>query len=160
MFEIPVRVYFQDTDAGGVVFHSTYLDFMERARTECLRVKGFESGDFARRFGLLFVVRRLDVAYLAPALLDDLLGVSASVAELGRAQMSFAQSIRRADETLVRASINIACVAVNGFQPMPIPAEIRAVLALEAGNIANEDREGAATPFAPRLRLRDKIRQL
>ncbi|MEQ1880476.1 MAG: tol-pal system-associated acyl-CoA thioesterase [Burkholderiales bacterium] len=160
MFEIPVRIYFQDTDAGGVVFHSTYLDFMERARTEWLRAKGFESGDLAHRFGLLFIVRRLEVAYVAPALLDDLIRVSASVAELGRAQMTFAQSIQRGDETLARATVNIACVAAKGLQPIPIPAEIRGGLASEAGNIAYENREGAATPFAPRLRLRDKIRQI
>ena len=160
MFEIPVRVYYQDTDAGGVVFHSTYLDFMERARTEWLRVKGFESADLARGIGLLFIVRRLEVAYLAPARLDDLLAVSTGVAELGRAQMTFAQSVRRGDDTLVRASINVACVTAEGLQPAPIPAAIRAVLKSESGKIANEDSEGAATPFAPRLRIRDKISQL
>jgi acyl-CoA thioester hydrolase len=160
MFELPVRIYYQDTDAGAVVFHSTYLDFMERARTEWLRTKGFEPSDLARRFGLLFIVRRLEVAYMAPALLDDLIRVSASIAELGRAQMTFAQSIRRGEETLVRATVNIACVAVKGLQPIPIPAEVRTALASESGQAVDEDREGAATPFAPGLRLREKIRQI
>lgn len=159
MFEIPVRIYFQDTDAGGVVFHATYLDFMERARIEWLRAKGFESGELARRFSLMFIVRRLEVAYAGPALLDDLVAVSAGVASMGRAQINFAQTIRRGDEILVRASVNVACVAVSGLRPTPIPEEIRDVLASDAGKPADGDREGAATPFAPRLRLTDKIRQ-
>jgi len=82
-FAIPVRVYHQDTDAAGVVFHATYLDFMERARVEWLRNQGFEPQELARRFRLVFIVRHLDIAYLKPALLDDLVTVTAAVEKTG-----------------------------------------------------------------------------
>jgi len=78
-FEIPVRVYYQDTDAGGVMFHATYLDFLERARMEWMRSRGFDARELVSRFRLVFIVRQLEIAYLKPALLDDLVTVSAAV---------------------------------------------------------------------------------
>jgi acyl-CoA thioester hydrolase len=124
-----VRVYFQDTDAGGVVFHATYLDFLERARVEWLRAKGFDQTELARRFKLVFMVRQLEIAYVKPALLDDLVTVTADVGKMGRAQLTFLQEVRRGDETLLRASVNVACVATADFKPMPIPGELQASLA-------------------------------
>jgi acyl-CoA thioester hydrolase len=133
MFRMPVRVYFQDTDAAGVVFHATYLDFMERARIEWLRSKGFEPAALARRFGLVFIVRQLEVAYLKPALLDDLVTVTAGVGKIGRAQLTFVQEIRRGAENLVRASVNVACVEAGNFRPMAFPEEVRQALARDVG---------------------------
>ena len=127
-FELPVRVYFQDTDAGGVVFHATYLDFLERARVEWLRAKGFDQTELARRFKLVFMVRQLEIAYVKPALLDDLVTVTAEVEKIGRAQLTFLQEVRRGEETLLRASVNVACVATEGFKPMAIPGELQASL--------------------------------
>jgi acyl-CoA thioester hydrolase len=140
-FEIPVRVYYQDTDAGGVVFHATYLDFFERARMDWLRTRGFEPKELEHRFGLVFIVRELEIAYARPAVLDDLLRVSAVVAKIGRAQATFAQEVRRGEELLVRAAVNIACVATRGFRPMPIPDPVRAVFAEEVGAAAGTVRD-------------------
>ncbi|MEO8164020.1 MAG: tol-pal system-associated acyl-CoA thioesterase [Betaproteobacteria bacterium] len=124
-----MRVYYQDTDAGGVVFHATYLDFLERARMEWMRARGFDARQLTERLRLVFIVRHLELAYLKPALLDDLLTVSAAVEKLGRAQLTFAQQIKRNGETLVRAAVNVACVAADNLKPAPIPGEIRAALA-------------------------------
>jgi acyl-CoA thioester hydrolase len=132
-FELPVRVYFQDTDAGGVVFHATYLDFLERARTEWLRAKGFDQTELARRFKLVFMVRQLEVAYVKPALLDDLVIVTADVEKFGRAQLTFAQEIRREGEVLLRALVNVACVTTADYRPVPIPAALRASLGDDSG---------------------------
>lgn len=127
-FGLPVRVYYQDTDAGGVVFHGTYLDYFERARTEWLRNLGFDIGVLAQRDGLLFIVRELRVAYARPALLDDLLEVTVGVERLGRAQFTLAQRVLRAGEALVHASVNLACVGSTSFRPVRVPEGLRAVL--------------------------------
>jgi len=124
-----VRVYYQDTDAGGVVFHATYLDFFERARMEWMRARGFGARELASRFRLVFIVRHLEIAYMKPALLDDLVTVSAAVEKMGRAQLTFAQQVRRNGETLVRATVNVACVSADSLKPAPFPEEIRASLA-------------------------------
>ena len=124
-----MRVYFQDTDAGGVVFHATYLDFLERARVEWLRAKGFGQMELARHFKLVFMVRQLEIAYVKPALLDDLVMVTAEVGKMGRAQLTFLQEVRRGEETLLRASVNVACVATESFKPMAIPEALLASLA-------------------------------
>lgn len=130
-FAMPVRVYYQDTDAAGVVFHATYLDFMERARVEWLRSKGFEPQELARRFRLLFIVRHLDIAYVKPAMLDDLVTVTAAVQKLGRAQVTLVQEVLRGSEALVRASVNLACVTTGSLKPMPVPDEVLASFADE-----------------------------
>ena len=124
-----MRVYYQDTDAGGVVFHSTYLDFLERARMEWMRSRGFDARQLASRFRLVFIVRHLEIAYMKPALLDDLVSVSAVVEKMGRAQLTFAQEVRRDDDTLARAAVNVACVGAEDLKPMPFPEEIRLSLA-------------------------------
>lgn len=128
-----MRVYFQDTDAGGVVFHATYLDFLERARTEWLRAKGFDQTELARRFKLVFMVRQLEIAYVKPALLDDLVIVTADVEKFGRAQLTFTQEIRRGGEVLLRALVNVACVTTAGYKPVPIPEALRASLGDDSG---------------------------
>jgi len=131
-----VRIYFQDTDAGGVVFHATYLDFLERARTEWLRAKGYDQTELARRFGLVFMVRQLEVAYVKPALLDDLVMVGAAVEKLGRAQLTFRQEIRREGDLLLRALVNVACVATSDYKPVGIPEALRASLEGDSGTRA------------------------
>ena len=122
-------MYYQDTDAGGVMFHATYLDFLERARMEWMRARGFDARELAGRFRLVFIVRKLEIAYMKPALLDDLVSVTAAVEKMGRAQLTFAQQIRRDGETLVRAAVNVACVEAGSLRPAPFPEEIRASLA-------------------------------
>ena len=126
-----MRVYYQDTDAGGVMFHATYLDYLERARMEWMRARGFDARELAGRFGLVFIVRQLEISYMKPALLDDLVSVSAAVEKMGRAQLTFAQEVRRNGETLVRAAVNVACVGAHDLKPLPFPEEFR--MSLEDG---------------------------
>ena len=125
---LPVRVYYQDTDAGGVVFHGSYLDYFERARTEWLRGLGFDIRAMAEAEGILFIVRELRVGYARPALLDDLLAVTVAIEHLGRAQFTLFQRALRAQEVLAEASINLACVAASSFRPLRLPEVLRARL--------------------------------
>jgi acyl-CoA thioester hydrolase len=129
-FSLPIRVYFQDTDAGGVVFHGTYLSFFERARTEWLRSFGVELNSFVEEEGVLFIVRRMELAYRKPAKLDDRLEVSAELAGLGRAQFTLRQEVMRGDELLVKADVNLACVQSGSLRPVPLPESVRSKLDL------------------------------
>ena len=95
VFSLPVRVYFQDTDAGGVMYHASYVNFMERARTEWLRTHGYSNAGLMKEFGVVFVVRSLKLDYFKPALLDDLLEVTAQIKEIGRSRITLLQSVRR-----------------------------------------------------------------
>ncbi len=132
-FSIPIRVYFQDTDAGAVVYHGAYLNFLERARTEWLRHLGFEQHQIRQRFGVLFIVRGIEMKFVRPARLDDLVDVSVDVVRLGRAQVTLAQEVICDATTLVRANVNLACVASGNFQPQPLPKEIGAAFVNAAG---------------------------
>jgi acyl-CoA thioester hydrolase len=120
-FRLPVRVYYQDTDAGGVVFHATYLAFLERARTEWLRRLGFDIARMARADRVLFIVREVRVTYVRPALLDDLLQVTVAVQHLGRAQFTLRQQVLRDAELLADASVNLACVSSDALRPLRLP---------------------------------------
>jgi acyl-CoA thioester hydrolase len=121
IFSLPVRVYFQDTDAGGVVYHASYLNFMERARTEWLRTHGYSNAGLMKEFGVVFVVRTIKLDYLKPALLDDLLDVTAQIKDLGRSRLNLVQSVRRGDEVLTEAEVHLVCVSVENFKPASIP---------------------------------------
>ena len=126
VYTLPVRVYFQDTDAGGVVYHASYVNFMERARTEWLRERyGYSNAGLMREFGVVFVVRSLKLDYLKPALLDDLLAVSAQIKEIGRSRVTLNQTVVRGDEVLVEAEIHLVCVTVDGFKPVSVPEVLR-----------------------------------
>ena len=104
-FVWPARVYYEDTDAGGVVYYANYLKFLERARTEWLRALGFDQRDLMREAGILFAVRHVEIDYLAPARLDDAAVVETTVAELGRASIRFDQRLRRDHEVLSEATV-------------------------------------------------------
>jgi acyl-CoA thioester hydrolase len=123
-FSWPIRVYWEDTDAGGVVYYATYLKFLERARTEWLRALGIEQPELAQADGVVFVVRRVEVDYLRPAAFNDSLTVICHLVDTGRASLEMEQAIRRQDETLVTARVKIACVSREGFRPAKIPAHI------------------------------------
>lgn len=126
IYSLPVRVYFQDTDAGGVVYHASYVNFMERARTEWLRDRyGYSNADLMREFGVAFVVRSLRLDYLKPALLDDMLAVSAQVKDLGRSRVTLLQTVARGEELLVEAEIHLVCVTMSNFKPTGIPEVLR-----------------------------------
>ncbi|WP_372875976.1 tol-pal system-associated acyl-CoA thioesterase [Pseudomonas sp.] len=124
------RVYFEDTDAGGIVYYVNYLKFMERARTERLRDLGFAQSTLAGE-GLLFVVHSSEARYHAPARLDDELLVSAQVMELNRASLRFRQQVRRAtdDALLCEGQFLVACVRADNLKPRALPEALRAAFA-------------------------------
>jgi acyl-CoA thioester hydrolase len=117
----PVRVYYEDTDAGGVVFYANYLRFMERARTELLRAKGFEQDELMANEGVIFAVRSLSVEYLKPARFNQLLQVSAEITTIKKATLEFAQQIIHNNNLLVTSDVRIACIDVNTMKPKAIP---------------------------------------
>ncbi len=124
-FSYPMRVYFEDTDAGGVVYHARYIHFLERARTEWLRHLGFNNGELQRKYRMLWVVSEVTINYLKPARIDDSLNVSVAIEDLGRVRVIFHQEIRRGDDLLVKARVGVACVTEDSFKPLELPAEIR-----------------------------------
>jgi len=124
-FEWPIRVYYEDTDAGGVVYYANYLKFFERCRTEWLRSFGIDQAILARDQGLQFVVAQIEAKYLAPAQLDDELIIEARVIGMGRCSMLFEQIARRAGLTLACARVKIACVD-SQRRPARLPEVIRA----------------------------------
>lgn len=124
-FVWPVRVYYENTDAGGVVYHAEYLKFYERARTEWLRCLGFEQPDLRAEDGVMFVVRSMQIQYLQPARFNELLEVRSRLCELGRSRFVFEQLLTRGGETLNQATVEVVCVADSGFRPTALPARIR-----------------------------------
>ena len=131
-FRWPVRVYYEDTDGGGVVYHANYLKFMERARTEWLRHLGFEQTELRQQLGVLFVVRGLSMQYKRPANFNDELVVETRLRKMGRSLLEFEQIILRNDgqntEHLTEAVIEVVCVEVGQFKPAAIPNSIRNVI--------------------------------
>lgn len=125
LFTLPIRVYFQDTDAGGVVYHASYVNFMERARTEWMRGFGFTNAGLMKELGVVFVVRSLKLDYLKPALLDDLITVSVHLKEIGRSRVTLLQTIMRGEDTLVEAEIHLVSVSLESFKPVSVPDVLR-----------------------------------
>jgi acyl-CoA thioester hydrolase len=119
-----VRVYYEDTDAAGVVYYANYLKFMERARTEWLSALGFDLAAIEREHGIAFVVHRLEVDFRAPAQLSDRLDVSMTLTDLGRARIGADQDICRGKEILTRARVALACINPSTRRPARIPAPL------------------------------------
>ena len=124
-YSFPVRVYFENTDAGGVVYHSEYLKFLERARTEWLRHLGFDHQALARNHKVVFVVSSLSLDFVKPARLDDMVTVSVHLESLGKVRCVFAQEVKREDEVLVKARVTVACLTPDSFKPVEIPAPLK-----------------------------------
>lgn len=116
-----MRIYYEDTDAGGVVYHANYIRFMERARTEFLRSLGIELGELARDHGLVFAVRALSIDYRKPARLDDWLEVTVAFEAVRAASILFRQSIRRGGEEVCEGRVRVASLSVVHFRPVAIP---------------------------------------
>jgi acyl-CoA thioester hydrolase len=129
-FRWRTRVYWEDTDAGGVVYHAGYLRFLERARTEWMRAAAVEQGALRESHGIVFVVRELSIAYDRPARLDDELDTSVRVERLRSASLDFGQTVVRVVDgvTLARARVQVACVAADTFAPCRIPHDIAALI--------------------------------
>jgi acyl-CoA thioester hydrolase len=114
MHSTSYRVYYEDTDAGGVVYYANYLKFAERARTEWLRELGFEQSALMREHGIMIVVRRCECDFLAPARLDDKLVIETNLQELGKVRMTMQQAIKCGEKTLATLSVVIACINISG----------------------------------------------
>lgn len=136
------RVYYEDTDAGGVVYYVNYLKFMERARTERLRALGFVQSQLVGE-NLLFVVHSAEARYHAPARLDDELMVTAEITELNRASLRFKQQVWRMKDTtlLCEGQFMVACVRADNFRPRAIPPTLRTALA-DAGGLGKQSNAG------------------
>lgn len=120
-FKWPVRVYYEDTDAGGVVYYANYLKFFERARTELLRSLGVEQDLLIREQQLVFVVRAVQVDYLLPARFNESLEITADISQLKKVSVDFQQQVIRGDTTLCKANIRIACLHCETMKPKQIP---------------------------------------
>lgn len=121
--ELPIRVYIEDTDAGGIVYYVNYLKFMERARTELLRSLGFgKTAIFSEE--LMFVVHSTQIKYLGPARLDELLSVTARIEKLGRTYFIFQQQVLHEGKVITEAEVKVACVQRESMQPARLPASI------------------------------------
>ncbi len=121
IFHWPIRVYYEDTDAGGVVFHANYLNFFERARTEMLRELGFEQDKLRTEQNLIFVVRSVQVDYLKSAQFNELIDVSAKVTQAKKVSLNFEQIISRDSVVLCKANIRIACLHADTMIPKKTP---------------------------------------
>ena len=127
-FRFPLTVYYEDTDAAGVVYYANYLKFMERARTEWLRSLGFSVAEFEAAHGVVFVVHRMEIDYRLPARLSDRLEATLELVELGRARMVALQQVRRGTSILAQARVTLACVERTNWRPTRIPAMLHSRL--------------------------------
>lgn len=129
-FSWPVRVYYEDTDSGGVVYYANYLKFMERARTEWLRNLGFEQDTLLEQQGVLLVVRRVEVDYRLPARFNDALHVSVTIKKRGRASLIVQQNITSASDgrLLCSGQVKVACIDAASFTPIPLPDVLMTVI--------------------------------
>src|SRR4051794_25225821 len=121
VFTWAVRVYYEDTDAGGIVFYANYLKFFERARTEWLRAAGIGQQELLEQQGAVFVVKHASLDYHAPARLDDQLTLTLTVEKLGRASVQFAQQAWRGEQLLTSADVKVGCVDAATMRPRPLP---------------------------------------
>lgn len=121
----PIRVYYEDTDSGGVVYHANYLNFMERARTEWLRAIGFEQTDLKTTLGIIFVVHSMTLGFKSPAHFNDMLVVKCQCIKMGHGSMEFLQTITRDDQILLEATVKLACVDATRFRPIAIPGAVK-----------------------------------
>ncbi len=123
----PIRVYYEDTDAQGIVFYANYLKYTERARTELLREAGFDHAQHIKDIGNMFVVRHIEISYHASARLDDQLNIETHVIEIGRASAHLKQNVMKGDSLLVETDVTLVCINKDG-KPIRIPQEAHQAL--------------------------------
>jgi acyl-CoA thioester hydrolase len=126
VFTWPVRIYYEDTDAGGIVFYANYLKFFERARTEWLRAAGIGQHELLERHGAVFVVKGATIDYRAPARLDDELKLTLTIGKLGAASVQFTQEAWRGDTLLTTATVKVGCVDATTMRPRALPDDAAA----------------------------------
>lgn len=125
-FKWLVRVYYEDTDAAGIVYHTSYLKYMERARTEYLRALGYSQRQLRIEQGIIFVVNRITINFNRPAVVDDELTVTSTINKIGGASLSFRQTVYRDDDELCRADVAVACLSADRHTPKRMPATLLA----------------------------------
>jgi acyl-CoA thioester hydrolase len=123
--KLPIRIYYEDTDAGGVVYHSNFINFAERGRTELLRFMGFENKSLHESQGILFVVRHINADYLKPAVLDDLLELQSIVTQVKNTSLVMKQSIYRNTDMVFSADVTVVCIDEGSRRPVRIPENLR-----------------------------------
>jgi acyl-CoA thioester hydrolase len=155
-FEWPVRVYYEDTDAGGVVYYANYLKYFERCRTEWLRVLGVDQSALAREQGLQFVVARIEAEYLQPARLDDELVIHARALQVGHCSILFEQFAQRADQVLARAQVTVACVDAQRRRPARLPEALQSIQPSPPAPLPRSGRGEKTTLTAAPLPLRGR----
>ncbi len=126
VFTWTVRVYYEDTDAGGIVFYANYLKYFERARTEWLRALGINQQELIEQHGAMFVVKNVSIDYHAPAKLDDVITLTLSIEKLGRASVQFTQQASRGADPLASARVKVGCVDRAALKPRPLPDAVAA----------------------------------
>lgn len=131
------RVYYEDTDAGGVVYYANYLKFFERARTDFLRSQNISQSELVKNSALVFVVRNCQIEYLKPARMDDLISVFVEVVEIGNLSIKLRQEIKLQEKVLCVMNVEIVCVGADNFRPKKIPPEI--AKCFESSDLANKD---------------------
>ena len=131
--QLEVRVYYEDTDAAGIVYHASYLKFAERGRTELLRRLGFDHANLARQHGVVFAVTRCVADFVRPARLDDLLVVGTSVAAIGGARVEMAQLVQRGDDAIARLAVTLAVLDATSMRPARLPSALRAAFMATGG---------------------------
>ena len=128
MHSFKIRVYYEDTDAGGIVYHSNYLNFAERARTELIRDNGLTNSSILEEYGSVIVVRHIDISYMAPAKLDDRLIINSEIIEFGRTSFLMNQTISREDHTLATLLVKLVCVDLKTGKATRIPEKLMTIL--------------------------------
>lgn len=135
MFSLPLRIYWEDTDAGGVVYHARYLGFLERARSEWMRALGYGQDRLRSELDIVFAVRSAQLEFLRPARLDDALEVTVRLQECRRASAVFVQQVRRGEEVLLTGEVRVAALDAARFRPVPVPSPLyEAMKAQERGS--------------------------
>ena len=126
--EIDIRIYYEDTDAGGVVYHANYLNFGERARCELLRSIGHECSTLEETLGMIFVVKHADIEYMRPAVLDDALKVVTTIEKMKNTSFLARHCVQKQGETICEMHVTLVCVDTNTIKPVPIPDVLRTAL--------------------------------
>jgi len=123
--QLPVKIYYEDTDAGGVVYHANYIKFCERGRTEFLNACGYKNSDIAEKLGVMFVVRHIDADYLKPAFLEDELTLTSTIKQMKNTSFIMQHILTKGADTIFIADVTLVCVTQNPVKPTKIPPVIR-----------------------------------
>lgn len=121
----PIRIYYEDTDAGGIVYHASFIRFGERGRTEFLRHIGYNNSDLTRELGTVFVVRHIEIDYLKPAYLDDLIDLTTSIKDMRNSSFVMQQTFYKQEEIICDLKVTLVCVKTDGIKPVRLPDNIR-----------------------------------